>query len=164
MADVVVPALGESITSGVINRWNKKVGDPVQVDEPLLSLETDKVTVDVPSPVAGVLSEIVNGEGATVKVGDVVGKVAEGAQATAPEPAPAAARAAPETPPELLESGAFKLLPDAAEESARAVPISPVAKRMAEDRGVDTSLLQGSGPGGRITKEDVMGAPENGAA
>jgi len=157
-AEIRVPPLGESITQGVISRWLKNVGEGVKADEPVVTLETDKVTVDVPSPATGSLAQVTAKEGDTVKVGDVLGMVSEGAQATAPAPAPAEPEKK-EEPHELLESGAYKLVPDAPDESQRAVPITPVARKIAEDRGVDTSQLQGSGPGGKITKEDVMGVP-----
>ena len=162
MAELIVPPLGESITQAQISRWLKKVGDPVKVDEPVVSLDTDKVTVDVPAPASGALAKIAFQEGDLVKVGDVLGVVEAAAQEAPPEAPTAPQAAAP--PPDLLESGAYALVPDAAEESGRAVPITPVAKRVAEERGVDTSRIQGSGPGGRITKEDVLAAPENGAA
>jgi len=183
MAELIVPPLGESITQAQISRWLKKVGDPVKVDEPVVSLDTDKVTVDVPAPASGALAKIAFQEGDMVKVGDVLGVVDAAAREAPPEaptaphaaaspaepapeaPPPPATPATPaDTPPELLESGAYALVPDAAEESGRAVPITPVARRVAEERGVDTSRIQGSGPGGRITKEDVLAAPENGAA
>ncbi|HEY8211539.1 MAG TPA: 2-oxoglutarate dehydrogenase complex dihydrolipoyllysine-residue succinyltransferase [Myxococcaceae bacterium] len=163
MADVVVPPLGESITSGVISKWLKSVGEKVNADEPVVTLETDKVTVDVPSPASGALAQIAHKEGETVKVGEVLGVVEAGAQATAappPAPPPPSAQAeAPAPKDELLESGAYKLVPEAPEESGRAVSITPVARKMAEELGLDTTRLQGSGPGGKITKEDVMAVP-----
>jgi 2-oxoglutarate dehydrogenase E2 component (dihydrolipoamide succinyltransferase) len=173
MVELTVPPLGESITEAVVGKWHKKVGEAIRTDEPVVVLETDKVTVDVPAPSGGTLAEIDRKEGDKVRVGELLGRITPQAQAAAPAPAPvpapAPAPAAPparaeEPPPDLLESGAYKLLPDAAEESQRAVPITPVARRIAEERGVDTSRLQGSGPGGKITKEDVMGAPDEGAA
>ena len=163
-AEVVVPPLGESITQGVISRWLKNVGEAVKADEPVVTLETDKVTVDVPSPASGSLAEVKAKEGETVKVGDVLGVVDSAAATAAPAPPPEKKEEPRELldsgPQELLESGAFKLVPEAAEESQRAVPITPVARKIAEERGVDTTQLQGSGPGGKITKEDVMGAQE----
>ncbi|HYV48646.1 MAG TPA: 2-oxoglutarate dehydrogenase complex dihydrolipoyllysine-residue succinyltransferase [Myxococcaceae bacterium] len=167
MAEVRVPPLGESITQGVISKWLKNVGEAVKADEPVVTLETDKVTVDVPSPATGALTEVKAKEGETVKVGDLLGVVDAGAAAQAAPPTPAPEKPEKkEEPQELLESGAYKLVPDAAEESQRAVPITPVAKKIAEERGVDTTQIQGSGLGGKITKEDVMGAgaPEKPAA
>src|SRR5690349_15318887 len=106
MADVVVPPLGESITSGVISRWLKQVGEKVNADEPVVTLETDKVTVDVPSPASGALAAISHQEGETVKVGDVLGVVEAGAAAQAAAPPAPEQKQAPapkdETPPDLL--------------------------------------------------------------
>src|SRR5262245_51361002 len=116
MADVIVPALGESITQAQVSRWLKKVGDPVKVDEPVVSLDTDKVTVDVPSPAGGALTQIAHQEGEMVKVGDVLGVIEASAAAAAPAPAPTPAPKAAEEAEE-------------AEEAGRAVPITPVAKR-----------------------------------
>jgi len=98
MPDLVVPALGESITEAVISRWHKKIGDRVEADEPVVALETDKITVELPAPAAGALTEQRFAEGDTVKVGDVVGTIGAGGEATAKkaEPAPAAAAPAPE--------------------------------------------------------------------
>src|SRR5205823_1703351 len=142
----------------VISRWLKNVGDAVLVDEPVVTLETDKVTVDVPSPASGALSATAHREGGTVKVGEALGEVDADAKVQAPAPPPTPPEKKDETPAELLESGAYKLIPEAADDSARAVPITPVARKMVEERGMDTSQIQGSGPGGKITKEDVMGA------
>src|SRR5512138_3828630 len=94
--DLTVPALGESITEAVVGKWHKKVGEPVAVDEPLVVLETDKVTIDVPAPAAGTLSAIAHAEGDTVKIGDVLGSIAPGAGAAAS--APAARPAQPPAP------------------------------------------------------------------
>ena len=95
--ELTVPALGESITEAVVGKWHKKVGDPVAVDEPVVVLETDKVTIDVPAPAAGTIAAIAHPEGDTVKIGDVLGSIAGGAAATAAAPAarPAAPAAAP---------------------------------------------------------------------
>src|SRR5690348_11271414 len=88
MADLVVPPLGESITEAVIGRWLKRPGEPVAEDEPVAELETDKITVQLPSPVTGAMAEQRVAEGATVKVGDVIGQVAAGQAATARAPSP----------------------------------------------------------------------------
>ena len=133
--DLVVPTLGESISEAVVGKWHKKPGDAVKADEPLLVLETDKVTVDVPSPAAGTLEKALAKEGQTVRVGEVLGSVAAGAVAAAPAPA-AAAPAAPAR--------------------AEAVHATPVARNIMQDKGIDPSAVKGSGPGGRIHKEDVL--------
>jgi 2-oxoglutarate dehydrogenase E2 component (dihydrolipoamide succinyltransferase) len=156
MVEITVPPLGESITEAVVSRWHKKVGDQVQADEPVVVLETDKVTVDVPAPAAGSLVEIARKDGDKVRVGERLGAIQPGAGAAAGAPAPAAAPAAAPAPAPAPE-------PAGGGEPAGAVRITPVARRMAEERGLDPSRLQGSGPGGRILKEDVIGAQEGGA-
>jgi len=139
--ELKVPTLGESISEAVVAKWNKQVGEAIAVDEAVVSLETDKISIDVVAPVAGVLASIAFQEGSKVKIGDVVGSISEGAVAAVPAPsAPAPAPAAP--------SADMQRLP----------PVTPVAKRMAEDIGVDTSRLQGSGAQGRVTKADVAKA------
>src|SRR5512138_2530391 len=92
MTDIRVPTLGESVTEATIGRWFKKAGDPVAVDEPLVELETDKVTIEVPAPSAGTLSEIVAADGATVAVGALLGQITDGAGAAAAKPAAAPAK------------------------------------------------------------------------
>jgi 2-oxoglutarate dehydrogenase E2 component (dihydrolipoamide succinyltransferase) len=136
--DLVVPTLGESISEAVVGKWHKKPGDAVKADEPLLVLETDKVTVDVPSPVAGTLEKALVKEGQTVRVGEVLGSIAAGAVAAAPAPAAAAPAAA------------------APAAKAEAVHATPVARNIMQDKGIDPASVKGSGPGGRIHKEDVL--------
>ena len=142
--DLVVPTLGESISEAVVGKWHKKPGDAVKVDEPLLVLETDKVTVDVPSPVAGTLEKALAKEGQTVRVGEVLGSIAAGAVAAAPAQATAAAAPAP--------------APAAAApaQKAEAVHATPVARNIMQDKGIDPASVKGSGPGGRIHKDDVL--------
>src|ERR1700721_2898006 len=98
MAEIRVPALGESVTEATIGKWFKQPGDPVAVDEPLVELETDKVTIEVPAPAAGVLGDIAAKDGETVAVGALLGQITEGAGAPAQAPAAAAAKAAPPAP------------------------------------------------------------------
>jgi len=132
MAELVVPQLGESITEAVISRWLKNVGDAVAADEPVVDLETDKITVQLPSPVAGALSEQRAAVGSTVKVGDIVGAVAAGAAAkaapapAAPAPAPAPAAAAPPPP---APAPAAKPAPQAAAPAAMPPPNGPSLDR-----------------------------------
>ncbi len=145
MVELTVPPLGESITEAVVSKWHKQVGDAVKTDEPVVVLETDKVTVDVPCPAGGALVEIIRKEGDKVRVGELLGRIDPSAQAQAKAPAPA--QAAPPPPPA-----------PATPEAERAPPVSPVARRVAEERGVDPGRLQGSGPGGRVTKDDVLSA------
>ncbi len=143
--ELKVPPLGESITEAVVGKWNKKKGDTVSADEALVVLETDKVTIDVPAPAAGSIATVAFQEGDKVRVGDVLGTIEAGAGASAPKaaaaPAPAAAPVA-EAP---------------AAASGGSTRITPTAKNIAEDNKLDVGQLKGSGTGGRITKEDVLG-------
>ncbi|MCE9671930.1 2-oxoglutarate dehydrogenase complex dihydrolipoyllysine-residue succinyltransferase [Myxococcus stipitatus] len=142
--ELKVPPLGESITEAVVGKWNKKPGDAVSADEPLVVLETDKVTIDVPAPSAGTLGQVSFKEGDKVRVGDVLGLIEAGAGAPAAKPAQAPAAAPAPAPAPESAAGA----------DAR---ITPTAKKMAEENKLDVSQLKGSGAGGRITKEDVLG-------
>ena len=142
--DVKVPALGESITEATIGQWLKAPGDAVALDEPIASLETDKVSVEVPSPVAGTLAEQLFKEGDTVAVGAVLARVGEGGAGAAPA-APAAAEPAP-----AAET------PDATAEAA--MRLSPAVRRAVLEAHVDPSAIKGSGKDGRLTKDDVIAA------
>ena len=142
--EITVPALGESVTEASVGEWLKQPGDAVAVDEPIASLETDKVAVDVPSPVAGVLSEHKVAVGDTVEVGALIAMVEEGASASA---APAAAKEAPA--PAASEAPASS---DAAQ------TLSPAVRRAVLEHGVDPSTIKGTGKDGRLTKEDVLAA------
>jgi 2-oxoglutarate dehydrogenase E2 component (dihydrolipoamide succinyltransferase) len=146
--DLKVPPLGESITEAVVGKWNKKKGDAVSADEPLVVLETDKVTIDVPAPAAGAIATIAFNEGDKVRVGDVLGTIEAGAGASAPKaaaaaPAPAPVAAAP--------------MAAAPVESSADARMTPTARKIAEENKLDIGQLKGSGTGGRITKEDVLG-------
>jgi 2-oxoglutarate dehydrogenase E2 component (dihydrolipoamide succinyltransferase) len=146
--EIKVPVLGESVTEGTIAQWLKQPGEAVAVDEPICSLETDKVAVDVPSPVAGVMAEHRANVGDNVEVGAVIAVVEEGASAGAGAPAPAAAKAdapAPAATEELLST---------------AQTMSPAVRRAVLEYGVDPSTIKGSGKDGRLTKEDVVAAAE----
>jgi 2-oxoglutarate dehydrogenase E2 component (dihydrolipoamide succinyltransferase) len=144
--EIKVPTLGESITEATIGEWLKKPGEPVKADEPVASLETDKVSVEVPSPVAGVMGQYAAQVGDTVQVGAVIGTVEEGgAAAAAPAPAPAAAPApAPAAAP--------------VEEPAGDLTLSPSVRRMVLEHGIDPTQIKGTGKDGRLTKEDVQQA------
>ncbi|MBU6412664.1 MAG: 2-oxoglutarate dehydrogenase complex dihydrolipoyllysine-residue succinyltransferase [Planctomycetes bacterium] len=153
-SNIVIPSVGESITSGVIGRWNKKDGDTVNRDDIVLELETDKVTMEVRAESGGVLRHRAK-QGDTVAVGSVVGVVEEGA-AGAPAPAPAAAPAAAPAPtPAKAAPAATPAVP-----SAHAVPsdvrATPLAKRTAEDMGVDLSKVSATGIGHRVREKDVI--------
>jgi 2-oxoglutarate dehydrogenase E2 component (dihydrolipoamide succinyltransferase) len=148
--EIKVPALGESVTEGTIAEWLKQPGEAVAVDEPICSLETDKVAVDVPSPVAGIMSEHRVAVGDTVEVGAVIAVIEAGASAPVAAPAPAPAAAKAETP-----------APAATEElGSAAQTMSPAVRRAVLEHGVDPSTIKGTGKDGRLTKEDVLAAAE----
>ena len=172
MADVVLPQLGETVTEGTILRWMKRVGDEVRRDEPLFEISTDKVDSEVPSPASGVLTEVVVPEGATVDVGTLLAVISDSAAvpaAAAPEPAPAAVPAPPPAaapPPVAAPAPAPAPGPAPAPATpdmppgyaaARSEPrlLSPVVRRLVNEHGLDVSIIEGSGVGGRITRADV---------
>ena len=148
--EITVPVLGESVTEGSIGEWLKQPGDAVAVDEPIVSLETDKVAVDVPSPIAGVMSEHKAAEGDTVEVGAVIAIIEEGASAGA-SAAPAAAKADTPAPAATKEAPSEDL-------AAAAATLSPAVRRAVLEHGVDPSTIKGTGKDGRLTKEDVIAA------
>lgn len=156
--EVKVPALGESVTEATVGQWLKKPGDAVAADEPIASLETDKVAIDVPSPVAGVLGEQLVKEGDTVNVGAVIATVEQGAAAARPatkavaeSAAPAPAASAPAPAP-------------ASDEDGGAVTLSPAVRRLVLEHGLDPSKIRGTGKDGRLTKDDVLRALADGSA
>jgi len=164
MADITLPQLGETVTEGTITRWFKKVGDTIAADEPLFEVSTDKVDTEVPSPVAGTVTEIRVAEGETVAVGTVIAVV--GAAGAAPAPAPVAAApapvAAPAPAPVVAPAPAPVVAPAPAPAPVVAAPsqtnklLSPVVRRLVTEHQIDIDALTGSGPGGRITREDVL--------
>ena len=140
--EIRVPTLGESVTEATVGKWLKKVGDAVKADEPLVELETDKVSVEVPAPSAGIIAAIAAAEGANVEVGGLLGSIdASGKAAPAKEEKPAAAKPAPA----------------AAKTDA---PLSPAPRRVAAETGVDAAALKGSGKDDRVTKGDVLEAAQ----
>ena len=165
--DVKVPTLGESITEATVGQWLKSPGDAVQLDEPIVSLETDKVSVEVPSPVAGTLGEQLFKQGDTVAVGAVIARVREGSIA----PAQAAAPAAPALSPDAAVAGT-PVYPAGAGENIEpreaappadpdaALTLSPAVRRAVLEHHVDPSSIKGSGKDGRITKDDVLAAAQ----
>ena len=158
--DVVMPQMGESIFEGTITKWLKQVGDTVQRDEPLFEISTDKVDAEIPSPAAGVLSEIKTPAGNTVQVNTVVAVIGGAAGAKAPAPSAPAAPAAPAKEPAVPASVAPKAeAPAPAAESAEGAEqgrTSPLVRKMAKENNLDLSQVTGTGAGGRITKEDVL--------
>jgi pyruvate dehydrogenase E2 component (dihydrolipoamide acetyltransferase) len=178
--DVIMPQMGESIAEGTVSRWLKKVGDEVKRDEPIFEISTDKVDAEIPSPSAGVLAEIIVGEGKTVSVQTVVARIEteKGASiAAAPAIAPSAPAAAPaptlSAPARVAAaSAAAAPAPHAAAPRAPAgsfeerirTKSSPLVRRIAAEHGVEISQLTGSGIAGRVTKRDLVGFLESGAA
>jgi 2-oxoglutarate dehydrogenase E2 component (dihydrolipoamide succinyltransferase) len=166
MAEIRVPALGESVTEATIGKWFKKPGEAVAVDEPLVELETDKVTIEVPAPAAGVLAAIAAKDGDTVAIGAVLGQIKEGAGAAggaAVKSAPAAAPSAlPPSPPQSAPATAPKPAPATAKPSD--VPLAPSVRKLAAESGVDAASVAGSGKDGRVTKGDMLAAIERAAA
>jgi 2-oxoglutarate dehydrogenase E2 component (dihydrolipoamide succinyltransferase) len=159
MAEIRVPTLGESVTEATIGRWFKHAGDAVAVDEPLVELETDKVTIEVPAPAAGVLAEIVAKDGETVAPGALLGQIKEGAAAAAKSaPAPAAAAppiAKPAPPPPLPQPAPAAAAAKAAPADA---PLAPSVRKLAAESGISAATVAGSGKDGRVTKGDMMEA------
>src|SRR5581483_12100866 len=169
--DVQVPALGESITEGTLAQWLKKPGEAVAADEPIASLETDKVSVEVPSPVAGVLTEQLVQEGDTVAVGAVIARIDQDASAGAPSPAPSPAQAAAATSTNPAGAGETPLLrgdehaPEPASATAETseadehvTTLSPAVRRAVLEYHVDPTKIRGTGKDGRLTKDDVIAA------
>ena len=175
MADITLPQLGETVTEGTITRWFKKVGDTVSADEPLFEVSTDKVDTEVPSPISGTLTEIRVAEGDTVPVGTVIAVVGAAGAAPAPTSAPAPVAAAPApvavaptpvvAPAPAPAPAPVVVAPAPTPAPAVAAPapvatsnklLSPVVRRLVAEHGIDVNALVGSGPGGRITREDVL--------
>ncbi len=163
--EVKVPTLGESVSEATVGQWLKKPGDAVKLDEPIASLETDKVAVEVPSPVAGVMGELLVKEGDTVNVGAVIATVEEGGVA-AVKPAAAAAAAPAPAKAEAAPAPAQAAAPAAAENDANsgAITLSPAVRRLVLEHGLDPSKIAGTGKDGRLTKDDVMAAIAAGTA
>lgn len=152
MVDVTLPSLGESVTEGIITQWFKKVGDTVARDEPLFEVSTDKVDSEMPSPAAGVLTQILAEEGDTVETGSRVAVIEESGSATpkappAPRAEPQAESVAPPPSPPPVAARNDDVL--------NGVVVSPVVRRILADGGVEPSTIQGSGPGGSITRRDA---------
>src|SRR5512143_4164776 len=180
--EVVMPQMGESIAEGTIVRWIKKVGDRVERDEPLFEISTDKVDAEIPSPAAGVLAEIKANEGERVPVDSVVAVIAEaGTAVAAPK---AVAQVPPAAPPAPPKPPAVEPAPERTPPPSPAAPVQPVAaappeggapspdemrrqrssplvRRIAREHDVDIAKLEGTGAGGRVTKQDILGFIES---
>lgn len=178
--DVVLPALGESVTEGTVTRWLKEVGEEVAEDEPLLEVSTDKVDTEIPAPVAGVLLEIVVGEDETAEVGAKLAVIGVAGSAPAAAPAPAAPAPAPQAPPAPAPApqqtapapAPAPAAPAPAPAASAPAPapaatsgddgayVTPLVRKLAAEHGVDLSTIKGTGVGGRIRKQDVTAAAE----
>jgi len=176
MAEITLPQLGETVTEGTITKWFKKVGDSVALDEPLFEVSTDKVDTEVPSPISGVLTEIRVAEGDTVPVGTVIAVV--GDAGAAPAAAPAASAAV--VPSTLASSNVSEAPPasaapapapapaptpvPAATSSETSTVLSPVVRKLIAENNLNAASITGTGPGGRITRDDVLAAISRGGA
>jgi 2-oxoglutarate dehydrogenase E2 component (dihydrolipoamide succinyltransferase) len=173
MAEVTLPQLGETVTEGTITRWFKKVGDTVAADEPLFEVSTDKVDTEVPSPVAGVLTEIRVPEGETVPVGAVIGVVGDAGAVVAAPPAVAPAPVVEAAPAPVVAAPVVAAPAPAAVVAAPVITapataastpvagndnrlLSPVVRRLVNEHNLAVDSIAGTGPGGRITREDVL--------
>jgi 2-oxoglutarate dehydrogenase E2 component (dihydrolipoamide succinyltransferase) len=177
MAEIRVPTLGESVTEATIGKWFKKAGDVVAVDEPVVELETDKVTIEVPSPAAGVLTDVAAKDGETVAVGALLGAIKEGAGAVPagrPDQKTERAKAVDAGPeqPQLKEDGPPAEAPPraappktvAAKVAGTDTPVAPSVRKLAAETGMDVSAVPGTGKDGRVTKGDMLAAIERAAA
>ncbi len=144
LIEVKVPELSESVAEATLLAWHKKVGEAVKRDENLIDIETDKVVLELPAPADGVLAKIIRADGGTVKAGEIIATIdTEGKVAVASAPAPVQTKPAP--------------APTAAAKPALApAPAMPAARKIAEEKGIDTGMMAGSGRGGRVTKGDVL--------
>src|SRR5271166_3637690 len=157
--EITVPSLGESVTEATVAKWLKRPGEPVAIDEPVAELETDKITLEIYAPAAGTLAEILADEGANVPVGAILGKIAEGAAASeAPHPpADAGPSLSPPSRGEGLLSPSPRLRGEGRGEGQQAFERSgPAVRKLIEESGLDTASIAATGPGGRISKADVI--------
>jgi 2-oxoglutarate dehydrogenase E2 component (dihydrolipoamide succinyltransferase) len=154
-SDIVVPAVGESVTEVTVARWLKQVGDAVAPDDPLVELETDKATQELAAQTAGTLTEIAAPEGSNVRVGGLLGRIGEGATKPAPAKSAPAPAAKPGAAAPVLSSPVAAAAPDAASLLARS---GPAVRKLAAERGIDAAQITPSGKDGRATKDDILAA------
>lgn len=155
--EIRVPTLGESVTEATVAKWFKQTGEAVAAEEPIVELETDKVTIELPSPAAGILSEISVAEGDTVEVGALLGHLGEGDGAA---PAPAPAKAAEPAPAPAPTPAAAVAAEAAADPSISEPALSPAVKKLIDENGLDPAMITGTGKDGRIVKGDVLAVLE----
>ncbi|MCH7693955.1 MAG: E3 binding domain-containing protein, partial [Proteobacteria bacterium] len=161
--EIKVPTLGESVVEATVTKWFKAVGEAVAVDEPLVELETDKVTVEVNAQVAGTLSEIVAAEGTDVEVGALLGTIADGAAAPAPKPA-AQEKPAPAPPAVHAPQPAPEPAPEPQAHPGAIPALSPAVRKIVHEHGLDAAQIPATGKDGRLTKGDVLAFVESQAA
>jgi pyruvate dehydrogenase E2 component (dihydrolipoamide acetyltransferase) len=168
--DVIMPQMGESIFEGTITKWLKKAGDKIERDEPLFEISTDKVDAEIPSPSAGVLKEIKVTEGQTVPIQTIVAIIdvdgaASAPAASAPAKQPASAPAASAAPPPARAAAPAPAAPaPPAQSSTERVRSSPLVRKIARENNIDVAQVPGTGAGGRVSKQDILGAVESGAS
>ncbi len=162
--EIKVPVLGESVVEATVSRWMKAKGEAVQADEPVVELETDKVTLEVPSPVAGVLEDIVAAEGSVVGVDALLALVTEGAAAAKPAPEATSAAPTPAAAPAPAASPAPTPAAAPVQAAASALPLSPAVKKLVEENQLNPNAISGTGKDGRLTKADVKAAIAQGTA
>src|SRR6266576_6814318 len=160
--EIKVPSLGESVTEATVAKWLKQPGEAIELDEPVVELETDKVTLEVPAPAAGTLGEIRASEGANVPVGAILGIIADGAAASAPHPGPLPAGgererggAAVQSVPSPRSRGEGQ-----GEGQPQLERAGPAVRKLVAESGIDTARIAPTGRGGRVTKQDVIAARE----
>ncbi|HLI10462.1 MAG TPA: 2-oxoglutarate dehydrogenase complex dihydrolipoyllysine-residue succinyltransferase [Alphaproteobacteria bacterium] len=156
--NIVVPTLGESVTEATVSKWFKKVGEAIAADDPLVELETDKVTLEVPAPAAGTLGEIRVAEGGTVAVGATLGVIADGGAPAKPAAAekPQAKPASPPTPAAKPMAAPQQAAPPPSATSATADVLAPAVRKLVDDNALDSSQIPATGKDGRLTKGDVL--------
>ena len=155
--EIKVPVLGESVVEATVAKWMKASGEPVKADEAIVELETDKVTLEVPSPVNGVLSDIVEAEGATVGVDALLGLVEEGA-------APSSVVPKMETTASTTPSAPAPSMAAPVPGPAQSMPLSPAVRKLVDENNLDPKVIAATGKDGRLTKADVLSAIEKGVA
>jgi 2-oxoglutarate dehydrogenase E2 component (dihydrolipoamide succinyltransferase) len=171
MTEIRVPTLGESVSEATIGKWFKKPGDAVAVDEPLVELETDKVTIEVPAPAAGVLEAIAAKDGETVAVGALLGEIKEGAKGAAAAATTTGAPDKKQSTTAPIKAGEEEIKPRAHDKPEAQtpkpsgdMPVAPSVRKMSAESGIEASSVPGSGKDGRVTKGDMMAAIERAAS
>ena len=154
--EIHVPTLGESVSDATIARWIKKAGDAVAADEPIVELETDKVTLEVPSPVAGKLGEIIAAEGETVEVGALLARVEEGVAGVKSAPKQEAPKSAPAKPADETPAPVAAAAPALAAVAIDTSDLSPAVRRLVDEHKLNPANIAATGVGGRLTKADVL--------